>query len=80
MHVQAVGKCNGSAFTDIVMDIFFVSVGLQFIRHGEHDDISPSCSFGDAHGFQAFAFSFCDRGRAFTQRHNQVFCTAVTQV
>ena len=80
MHVQAVCKCNGRAFTDIVVDIFFVSFGLQFIRHGEHDDIGPSGCFCNAHSFQAFAFRFCNRSRPFTQRNHEVFRTAVAQV
>ena len=80
MHVQAVGKRDCRTFTDIVVHVFLVGFCLQFVGHGKHDHIAPSCCFGDPHNLQAFALSFLGRGRAFTQRHNKVLGAAVTQV
>mmetsp|Transcript_29253 Transcript_29253/g.56689 ORF Transcript_29253/g.56689 Transcript_29253/m.56689 type:complete len:326 (+) Transcript_29253:4455-5432(+) len=65
MHVQAVGKSDGSPFADIVMYVFLVGFRLKFIGHCEHDQIGPGRRFGDAHSLQALAFGLSDGGRAF---------------
>ena len=73
VHVQAVGKRDGGAGLDVVVDVFLVGFGLQFVGHGEHDDVAPGCRFGDAHDGQAFAFGFLGRGRAFAQSDDTRF-------
>ena len=58
VDVQAVGKCNRGARLDVVLDVFVVCFCLKLIGHGEHDQITPSCCFSDAHNGEAFAFGF----------------------
>ena len=58
MNIEAMGKGNRRAFADIVMHIFFIGFGLQFIGHGEHNQVAPSGRFCNAHHFQAFALGF----------------------
>ena len=74
------GKGNCGAFADVVMDVFFIGICLQFIGHGKHDQITPSRGFGDAHYLQPFGFGFLGGCRAFAQRNNQVFGATVAQV
>ena len=80
MDVQTMGKGHRRAVTDVVMDVFLVSVGLQFVGHGEHDQIGPSGSLGDAHDLQAFFFAFCGGRRALAKRDDDVFRARIAQV
>jgi hypothetical protein len=80
MHVQAVGEGNRRAFAQVVVDVFLVGFGLQFVGHGEHDQVAPGGGFGDAHDLQAFAFGLLGRGRAGAQRHDQVLRARIAQV
>ena len=58
VHVQAVCKCNRRTRLDVVVDVFFVCFSLKFVGHCEHDHVTPSGSFGNAHNLEAFAFGF----------------------
>ena len=80
MHVQAVSESNRRTFTQVVVDVFLIGVCLQFVGHGEHDDVAPSGSFGDAHDLQAFAFGFLGRGAACAQSDHEVLGTRIAQV
>ncbi len=80
MHVQTVGECNRGTFAQVVMDVFLVGLGLQFIGHGEHDQVAPSGGFSDAHDLEAFAFGLFRAGRAGAQCHDDVLGTAIAQV
>ena len=80
MHVQAMGKCNGRTFAQVVMHVFFVGLGLQFIGHGEHDQVAPGGGLGNAHHLQAFAFGFFGRGRALAQGNNHILGARIAQV
>ena len=62
------------------MNVFLVGFGLQFVGHGEHDQVTPGCRFGNAHHLQTFGFGLCSRGRALTQGDNYILGTAVAQV
>ncbi len=80
MHVQTMGKCDRCTLFQVVMHVFFVCVGLQFVGHGEHDQIAPCGGFGNAHNLEAFAFGFLGRGGAFAQGNDQIFRTGIAQV
>ena len=80
MHVQAVGECNRRAFAQIVMDVFLIGFSLQFIGHGEHDQVAPSGGFCDPHNLEAFALGLLRRRGALAQGHNNILRPAVAQV
>ena len=65
---------------DVVMHVFLVGLRLQFIGHGEHDQIAPGRRFGNAHHLKAFAFGFLGRWRALAQGNHKIFGAAVAQV
>ena len=80
VDVQAVGKGDRGAFADVVLDVFVPRVRLQFVGHGEHQDVAPGRGLGDAHDGQAFTFGLGGGGGAFAQRNGHVVCATVAQV
>ena len=80
MHVQTMRKGNRGPFAQIVMHIFLVGVGLQFIGHGEHDQVAPSGRFGDAHDLEPLGLGFSGAGRTGAQCHHDIPGAAVAQV
>jgi hypothetical protein len=67
-------------FTQVVVDVFLVGLGLQLVGHGEHDQVAPGGGLGDAHDLQALGFGLLGRGRAFAQRHDEVLRARIAQV
>ena len=80
MDIQAVGKGDGGAVLEVVVDVFLVGFGLQFIGHCEHDQVAPCGGFGDAHDLQAFALGLGGGGGTFAKGHDNVLGAAVAQI
>ncbi len=74
------GKGNGAALAQVVVDIGCVGRGLQFVGHGEHDQVAPFRRLGDVHDLQPLGLAFRGRGGTRTQRHDDVLGARIAQV
>ena len=80
VDVQAMCERNGCTVTNVVVDVFLIGIRLQFVGHGEHDQVRPSGCCCDVHDLQAFAFGLFGRGRTGAQGDHKVLRAAVAQV
>lgn len=80
MDVEAVGKGDGGAFAEVVMDVLAVGGGLQFVGHGEHDEVAPGGGFGDAHDLEALGFGLFGGGGTRTEGDDEVLGARIAEV
>ena len=80
MHVQAMGKGNSRARTDVVMNFVTVNIGLQLVGRQHHYKITPGSGLGHIHDFKAGSSSLCTAGRVSTQRNSNLCNTAILQI
>ena len=70
---------QGSALLQVGLDLVFIERRLELVRSQNHDDIGTFHRVGYIGHFQASAFGFLDRARAFTQTDHNLN-TGVLQV
>ena len=72
MDVEAMGKGNRRAITDIGGNVGLVDVGLQFVGRCHHQQVAPLGGLGNGHHLEAIGFRLLDRGRTGLERDRQV--------
>ena len=73
-------KASAAPFLQIGLQLLLVEVGLELVRHQDHDDVRPGRGLGGAHHLEARAFGLGGGRRARPQRHHDLGHAAVLEV
>ncbi len=80
VHVEAMGKRNGSAITNVRGNVVLVNVGLQFVRGGHHHQVCPLGSFSNSHHLKSVSFNLLGGGGTSFQTNSQFLGAGIFQV